>query len=223
MAITQNIYAQSTVSMTDLRRASITDIVSDSPVAVLNHNKPAAYLLSADYYEFLLDQVETYSKKSVLNNAFQFNVKKQIGSFYKLTEFERGDSIYNIELWPNTGAKLVRAGGTFAQVLNKDKNFLTVKLPSKEHRLIPIDCKACFGSLSNENNRTTNWKKAGKSRWLNKRPTVRGVAKNPVDHPHGGNTSGGCHPVTPWARLTKGRPTRSKKKINKLILKKNSR
>jgi large subunit ribosomal protein L2 len=92
-------------------------------------------------------------------------------------------------------------------------------MPSGEHRLISTKCKAFYGNLSNDEHKHVIWRKAGKSRWLNIRPTVRGVAKNPIDHPHGGNTSGGCHPVTPWARLTKGKPTRSKKKINKLIIK----
>jgi large subunit ribosomal protein L2 len=92
-------------------------------------------------------------------------------------------------------------------------------MPSGEHRLVSTKYKAFYGQIANENHMNIIWRKAGKSRWLNKRPTVRGVAKNPIDHPHGGNTSGGCHPVTPWARLTKGKPTRKKNRINKLIIK----
>jgi len=85
--------------------------------------------------------------------------------------------------------------------------------------MISNKCKACFGNVSNENYENIIIKKAGRSRWLNKRPTVRGVAMNPIDHPNGGNTSGGRQSKTPWARLTKGVPTRSLKKNNKLIIK----
>jgi len=93
--------------------------------------------------------------------------------------------------------------------------FSIVKLPSGEQRIISNQCKACFGSVSNENHFKINLKKAGRSRWLNRRPIVRGVAMNPIDHPHGGNTSGGRHPKTPWSRLTKGKCTKSKKKLIK--------
>lgn len=150
------------------------------------------------------------------NNA---TIAKQIGSCYFLHEFTIGDFLYNVELSPNIGGQLIRAGGTSGIVLQKAVDFVTIKLPSGEHRLIPANCKAFFGNLANDSHKNIIWRKAGKSRWLNIRPTVRGVAKNPIDHPHGGNTSGGCHPVTPWARLTKGKPTRSKKKYNKLIVK----
>jgi len=150
-------------------------------------------------------------KKKNLSIEYQFGTK-QIGHRYSLDNLSVGDPIYNIEMYPQQGAQLVRAGGTSASILQKTKNFVTIKLPSGECRAIPKHCKAFFGSLTNEKHTQINWKKAGKSRWLNIRPTVRGVAKNPIDHPHGGNTSGGCLPVTPWAKLTKGKPTRSKKK-----------
>lgn len=142
-------------------------------------------------------------------------VLKKIGSCYFLFEFRVGDFVYNVEISPNKGPQLIKAGGTFGVIIQKLNNFVTIKLPSGEFRLVPDTCRAYFGNVSNENHFNIIWKKAGKSRWLNIRPTVRGVAKNPIDHPHGGNTSGGCHPVTPWAKLTKGKPTRSKKKKKK--------
>lgn len=144
---------------------------------------------------------------------------KQIGNCYLLKDLNIGDFIYNIQINKYKTAQLVRAGGTFATILQKNENFATIKLPSNEIRNVPLTYTAFLGNLSNQDHIKKSWKKAGKSRWLNIRPTVRGVAKNPIDHPHGGNTSGGCHPKTPWARLTKGKPTRSKKRKNSLILK----
>lgn len=186
-----------------------------------NNIKKYYYILAPQRLN-ILDNIGSSESFEIVTNStdqFQTTVAKQVGSCYFLHEFNVGDFIYNIEILPNTGGQLVRAGGTSAIVLQKALFFLTVKLPSGEHRMISTKCRAFFGNLSNENHKNIIWQKAGKSRWLNIRPTVRGVAKNPIDHPHGGNTSGGCHPKTPWARLTKGKPTRSKKKINKLILK----
>jgi large subunit ribosomal protein L2 len=186
-----------------------------------NNIKKYYYILAPQNLRVLdkIESSENFEGLSKKEDLFQTTVTKQVGSCYFLHEFNVGDFIYNIEIIPNTGGQLVRAGGTSAVVLQKSLFFLTVKLPSGEHRMISTKCRAFFGNLSNENHKNIIWQKAGKSRWLNIRPTVRGVAKNPIDHPHGGNTSGGCHPKTPWARLTKGKPTRSKKKLNKLILK----
>lgn len=172
----------------------------------------------------VLDIVESVPLKienHLVNEQDNFvrTISKQIGSSYYMKDLRVGDYIYNVELKVNKGAQIARAGGTSALILQRSENHTLIKLPSGEHRLIPNLCRAFYGNLSNENHREIIWGKAGKSRWLNKRPTVRGVAKNPIDHPHGGNTSGGCHPVTPWARLTKGKPTRSKNKHNSLIIK----
>lgn len=166
----------------------------------------------------ILDVITSANNTTFISNNEE-NTEKQIGSFYYLKDFAVGDFIYNIELSPNMGGQFVRAAGGFAQIIQKIENFVIINLPSGEQRLIPNTCKACFGIASNENHSNIIIKKAGRSRWLNIRPTVRGVAMNPIDHPHGGNTSGGIHPKTPWARLTKGRPTRSWKKPNKMILK----
>lgn len=178
-----------------------------------NLEKNYFYILSPKNLKILDNITSTNQKKD------DENTPKQVGSFYYLNEFNVGDLIYNIELFPNKGGQIVRAAGTFAQILQKNELYVTIALPSGEHRLISNKCKACFGNVSNENHWNIVIKKAGRSRWLNKRPTVRGVAMNPIDHPHGGNTSGGKHHKTPWSRLTKGRPTRSLKKNNKMIIK----
>lgn len=168
---------------------------------------------------FASSQEKLEQHKEESKNNFGITESKYIGSSYFLSELAVGDLIYNVELTPNKGAQFVRAGGTFAVILQKTTDFVVIKLPSGEYRKVSTLCKAFLGSLTNDSHTKINWKKAGKSRWLNIRPTVRGVAKNPIDHPHGGNTSGGCHPVTPWAKLTKGKPTRSKKKKNSNIIK----
>ena len=191
-------------------------------VCYLENNVKKFYYILAPKNLQILDIVEDSTRKDIyyaLNNKNEITIAKKVGSCYYLNEFNVGNFIYNIELIPQKGAQVVRSGGTSAIVLQKSLFFLTLKMPSGEHRLISTKCKAFYGNLSNDEHKHVIWRKAGKSRWLNIRPTVRGVAKNPIDHPHGGNTSGGCHPVTPWARLTKGKPTRSKKKINKLIIK----
>ena len=162
-----------------------------------------------------LKVLDTISLKSGLLN--------HEGNRYPLDNYSIGDNIYNIELKPNNGGILVRSAGAKATLVNKDDKYGTVLLPSGEQRLIPLNCKASFGTVSNHNHWNTDILKAGKSRGLNKRPTVRGVAMNPVDHPHGGGegkTSGGRPSVTPWGRFTKGgQSTRSKKKNNKFIYK----
>lgn len=146
----------------------------------------------------------------------------QDGNRYPLSKFNVGDNVYNIELWPGKGGVLARSAGTSAQIVSKSVNHVVIGLPSKEHRMLSKHCKASLGNLSNENHKNIIIGKAGKSRGLNKRPTVRGVAMNPIDHPHGGGegkSSGGRPSVTPWGRYTKGQPTRSKKKNNKFIVK----
>ncbi len=191
-------------------------------VCYFKNNLKKFYYILAPKNLKILDKVETSSEKNLYRNEnvdYLIEVSKQVGSCYFLKEFNIGDYIYNIELYPNKGSQLVRAGGTSALVLQKSENFVTVKLPSGEQRLIKNNCKAFYGNLANEDHSIRILKKAGRNRWLNKRPTVRGVAMNPIDHPHGGNTSGGRHHMSPWSKLTKGKPTRSKKNNNKLIIK----
>ena len=123
--------------------------------------------------------------------------------------------VHNIELEPGRGGQMVRSAGAAAQVMAHDGGFTTVKLPSGEIRQIRQECFATIGEVGNKSHEKIISGKAGRSRWLGKRPTVRGVVMNPVDHPHGGGegkSSGGRHPVSPWGMPTKGYKTRKKNK-----------
>ena len=138
-----------------------------------------------------------------------------------------GTIIHNIEMKPGKGAQIARSAGAYAQLVGKDVNMVLVKLRSGEVRMINSDCRATIGAVSNPDQQNVVIGKAGRSRWLGIRPTVRGVAMNPVDHPHGGGegkTSGGRHPVTPWGKSTKGKKTRKKSNItNKFIVRRKSK
>jgi large subunit ribosomal protein L2 len=132
-----------------------------------------------------------------------------------------GTIIHNIEMKPGGGGQIARAAGTYVQLVGKDAGFAQLRLGSGELRMVPARCMATIGSVSNADNKNTNMGKAGRNRWLGKRPSVRGVAMNPVDHPHGGGegrSSGGRHPVTPWGVPTKGKRTRGKKPSDKYIM-----
>lgn len=146
------------------------------------------------------------------------------GNSLSLSAIPVGTFIHNIELKPGKGAQLVRSAGTSAQIVAKDLKYSQVKLPSGEVRMINNNCKATIGVVSNIDHENISLGKAGRSRWMGRRPHVRGVAMNPVDHPMGGGegkTSGGGHPVSPWGLPAKGYKTRKKKNIsNKFIVKK---
>jgi large subunit ribosomal protein L2 len=132
-----------------------------------------------------------------------------------------GTIIHNIELKAGAGGKLARSAGTFAQLVGKDQGYAQVKLMSGELRLIRSECMASIGAVSNPDNSNQELGKAGRSRWLGRKPHQRGVVMNPVDHPHGGGegrTSGGRHPVTPWGKPTKGAKTRNNKRTDGLIV-----
>ncbi|MDG1287510.1 MAG: 50S ribosomal protein L2 [Rickettsiales bacterium] len=148
-------------------------------------------------------------------------VEVKPGNTMPLKNIPVGTIIHNIEMKPKKGAQIARSAGGYAQLVGKDAGYAQVKLRSGELRLILGECLATIGAISNSDHQNQNFGKAGRSRWKGIRPTVRGVAMNPVDHPHGGGegkTSGGRHPVTPWGKPTKGAKTRSKKKVNKLVL-----
>lgn len=132
-----------------------------------------------------------------------------------------GTIIHNVEMKPGRGGQMARAAGTYVQLIGKDSGYAQLRLTSGELRMVPAKCLATVGAVSNSDNKNTNMSKAGRSRWLGKRPKVRGVAMNPVDHPHGGGegrTSGGRHPVSPWGKPTKGARTRRKKKSDDFIM-----
>jgi len=132
-----------------------------------------------------------------------------------------GTIIHNIEMKVGKGGQIARSAGTYAQIIGKDQGYAQLRLSSDELRLVRAECMATIGAVSNPDQQNIKLGKAGRKRWLGKRPQVRGVAMNPIDHPHGGGegrTSGGRHPVTPWGKPTKGKRTRSNKKTDRLIM-----
>src|SRR5210317_138820 len=150
-----------------------------------------------------------------------------IGNSLPLSEIPLGSSIHNIELVPNKGGQLVRAAGTSAKILAKEGNYVTLRLPSKEIRLIREDCLATIGEISNNDAFLVQNGKAGRTRWLGKRPTVRGSVMNPCDHPHGGGEGrapiGRTRPLTPWGKPALGMKTRKGKQLsNAYILRRRS-
>ncbi|MEQ8506665.1 MAG: 50S ribosomal protein L2 [Rhodospirillales bacterium] len=132
-----------------------------------------------------------------------------------------GTIIHNVEMKVGKGGQMARSAGTYAQIIGKDQGYAQLRLSSGELRMVRAECMATIGAVSNPDQQNTKIGKAGRARWLGKRPSVRGVAMNPIDHPHGGSegrTSGGRHPVTPWGKPTKGKKTRNNKKTDKLIM-----
>ena len=143
------------------------------------------------------------------------------GNAMPLKSMPIGTIVHNVELKVGKGGQLVRSAGCYAQVVGKDAGYAQLKLSSGELRIVREECLATVGAVSNPDNQNKSLGKAGRSRWLGIRPIVRGVAMNPVDHPHGGGegrTSGGRHPVTPWGKPTKGAKTRSNKKTDRFIM-----
>ena len=137
------------------------------------------------------------------------------GNAMPLSAMPIGTIIHNVEMKQGKGGQLARSAGTYVQLVGRDQGYAILRLTSGEQRLDRSECMATVGAVSNPDNSNIKLAKAGRNRWLGKRPSVRGVAMNPVDHPHGGGegrTSGGRHPVTPWGKPTKGKRTRSTKK-----------
>jgi large subunit ribosomal protein L2 len=143
------------------------------------------------------------------------------GNCLRLKNIPLGTLIHNVELKPGKGGQIARSAGSAVQLVAKEGAYASVKMPSGEIRLIGIECLATVGQVGNVDHENVSIGKAGRSRWLGRRPHVRGVAMNPVDHPLGGGegkTSGGRHPVTPWGRPTKGYKTRRNKRTNRFIV-----
>ncbi len=149
------------------------------------------------------------------------NCPFQKGCCMKLKLMPLGSAVHNVELQPGRGGKLVRSAGLSAQIMARSGGYVTLKMPSGEIRMIVEDCKATLGEVSNVEHNLRVEGKAGRKRWKGIRPTVRGTAMNPVDHPHGGGEGkhNGYIPQTPWALQTKGKRTRNKRKSNKFIVK----
>jgi large subunit ribosomal protein L2 len=149
-----------------------------------------------------------------------------VGNALPLRNIPPGTQIHNLELKPGKGGQMVRSAGGAAQLVAKEAEYALVKLPSGETRKISQDCMATIGQVGNLDHENVTIGKAGRSRWLGKRPHNRGVSMNPVDHPHGGGegkTSGGRHPVTPWGQPTRGYKTRNNKRTDKFIVNRRSK
>jgi large subunit ribosomal protein L2 len=148
------------------------------------------------------------------------------GNTLPLSNIPLGTHIHNIELRIGKGGQIVRSAGTFAQLMAKEDRYALIKLPSGEVRMVLLKCMATIGQIGNVIHENISLGKAGRKRWLGRRPKVRGVAMNPVDHPMGGGegkSSGGRHPCSPWGMPTKGFKTRNKRKSNRYIIKKRSK
>lgn len=161
----------------------------------------------------------------ISTNAADAEIKP--GNCIPLRYIPLGTPIHNLELTKGKGAQLVRSAGNLASITAKEGDIAHIRLPSSEVRLVNLDCRASIGQVSNIDHETLTFGKAGRSRWMGIRPTVRGLAMNPVDHPHGGGEGksgqGNPHPVTPWGKPTKGYRTRKRNKYsNKYIIKRRS-
>ncbi len=152
-------------------------------------------------------------------SALKADVKP--GNAMPLKSMPIGTIVHNVELKAGKGGQLIRSAGCYAQLVGRDAGYAQLKLSSGELRIVREECLATVGAVSNPDNQNVSLGKAGRTRWLGRRPVSRGVAMNPVDHPHGGGegrTSGGRHPVSPWGKPTKGAKTRSNKKTDRFIM-----
>jgi large subunit ribosomal protein L2 len=143
------------------------------------------------------------------------------GNVMPLKNIPVGTIVHNVEMKPGKGGQLARSAGTYVQLVGRDAGYALLRLSSGEVRMVRSDCRATIGAVSNPDQQNINIGKAGRNRWLGRRPSVRGVAMNPIDHPHGGGegrTSGGRHPVTPWGKPTKGKKTRHNKATDRYIV-----
>jgi large subunit ribosomal protein L2 len=139
------------------------------------------------------------------------------GNALPLEKVPLGSMVHNVELIPGRGGQMARSAGSFAQLMAKEGKMATLRLPSGEMRMVRLECYATIGQVGNVDHENIVWGKAGRTRWLGRRPKVRGVAMNPIDHPLGGGegkSSGGRHPVTPWGKPTKGHKTRKKHQLS---------
>lgn len=150
------------------------------------------------------------------------NAEMKVGNALPLRKMPLGSTIHNVELIEKRGGVLARGAGTSIQLMAKEGKYAIIKLPSGEVRMVSLNCYATLGQLGNIDHENVSIGKAGRNRWKGKRPKVRGVAMNPIDHPMGGGegkASGGRHPCSPWGKITKGLKTRRKKQSDRLIIK----
>ncbi len=182
----------------------------------------SAYLALVKYEDGVMNYIIAPSKIKAGDEIVSGKNKDiEIGNCMPLSDIPAGTSIHNIELSPNGGAKLVRSAGTTATIAGMDENYVVIKLSSGEIRKVISTARATIGTVSNSDHQNIKIGKAGRNRWKGVRPQSRGVAMNPVDHPHGGGegkTSGGRSPVSPWGQSAKGLKTRKNKNTDKYII-----
>ena len=200
--------------------------ISDTLLKLLGKGFPFATLTVIILGSFMLGFLYGLLEKELkvgsnIISSKEKNIPFKTGNCTLLKNIPDGVSIHNIELKPGKGAQMARSAGTYARIMAKENNMITLKLPSGEIRMVLDKCLATIGVVGNKNNEKIKIGKAGRSRWLGRRPKVRGVAMNPVDHPHGGGegkTSGGRSPVSPWGQSAKGLKTRKNKVTSKYII-----
>jgi large subunit ribosomal protein L2 len=182
----------------------------------------SAYLALLKYEDGILNYIIAPNKVKIGDEVISGRNKDiKIGNCMPLSDIPAGTNIHNIELSPNGGGKLVRSAGSSAQISGIEQNYCIIKLGSGEVRKVINTARATIGVVSNSDHQNIKIGKAGRNRWKGKRPQTRGVAMNPVDHPHGGGegkTSGGRSPVSPWGQSAKGLKTRKNKRTNKFII-----
>ncbi len=189
-----------------------------------NRSARIALLVYADGEKRYILAPRDISVGDIIETGPQSDIKP--GNCLPLENIPLGTRIHNIELKQNKGGQIVRSAGTYARLMAKEGTYAQVLLPSGEVRMIHIKCKATIGRVGNEKHGDVSIGKAGRTRWLGRRPSVRGVAMNPVDHPMGGGegrSSGGRQPCTPWGVPTKGYKTRTNKRSNQYIVKRRSK
>ncbi|MEO9787053.1 MAG: 50S ribosomal protein L2 [Aurantimonas coralicida] len=170
-------------------------------------------------FAYILAPQRVAAGDTVISGLSGVDVKP--GNAMPLSAMPVGTIVHNVEMKPEKGGQIARSAGAYAQLVGRDSGLAILRLNSGEQRLVPSSCLATVGAVSNADHSNINLGKAGRSRWLGRRPHVRGVVMNPVDHPHGGGegrTSGGRHPVTPWGKPTKGKRTRQNKSTDKFIM-----
>lgn len=182
-----------------------------APIALLNYQDGEKKYILCPLELKIGDKVSSNSESSA-----------QAGNALPLKNIPLGTQVHNIELTPGKGGQLARSAGVSAQIIAKEDNFITLKLPSNEIRLVSKNCWATIGQIANINHNNIIYKKAGRKRWLGYRPSVRGVAMNAVDHPHGGGEGrapvGRSHPVTPWGKVALGYRTRKRNKYSESLI-----
>ena len=182
----------------------------------------SAYVALIKYEDGVMKYIIAPNKLSIGDEVVSGRNKEiKVGNSMPLSDIPAGTDIHNIELTPNGGGKIARSAGSYAQISGTDENYCIIKLGSGEIRKIINTARATIGAVSNSDHQNIKIGKAGRNRWKGRRPSVRGVAMNPVDHPHGGGegkTSGGRSPVSPWGQSAKGLKTRNNKRTNKFII-----